>query len=466
MLATTLLQFGYAAITSRLVPDTGFGAFAVAMSLTALVSVFAQGGLGSAVARASELHSGKLSFLVVFAVGMGVVAALLIVTLARPWAGLWNAPDAVGPTRVIGVTAFLAPLSGLLQGILRRLGEFRALAILMVATSTAGMAVGVVAVILAPGPMTLLVSPVTAAVLLTLAALIVTRQQWWAKPDAAAARTELGFGWRVLGLMILGYLIGSVGRLSVSRWVGPDALGQWNRADVLTVVPLDAGGGAIRRAVYPEIRHDIGVQSRTRQAWTDYLLLLAWAFFPVTAILAGAAPLAIATLFGPGWGLATTMAPLLAIGAGIAAVESSLAGALESVGRFRLLVWTALAYLAVIVAGAVVTKITGSWAAALVALIVGPALRHLLQVVYSSRFGALDGWSLAKGYSYSFAASAVLGGATALVSAGMIGQLRPIAAVTGAVILIAAAVAGIAMRRRLPPVQILARYRSDASAGS
>jgi O-antigen/teichoic acid export membrane protein len=466
MLTTMLLQFGYASTTSRLVPDTGFGSYAVALSLTALVSLFAQGGLGSAIARAPELHSAKLSFLVIYAVGMGVVAALLMVLLAKPWAVLWNAPDAVGPARLIGLTAFLAPLSGLLLGILRRLGEFRALAILMVATSAGGMVIGVVAVILAPGPMTLLVSPVTASVLLTVVSLIVTRRHWWARPDATAARSDLGFAWRVLGLMMLGYCIGSIGRWSVSRWVGTDALGQWNRADVLTVVPLDAGFGAIRGAVYPEIRNDIGVQSRTRQAWTDYLLLLSWACFPVAAILAGAAPLAIATLFGPGWELAARMAPFLAIGAGIAAIESALAGALESVGRFRLLVPTALAYLAVIVGGAVVTKTTGSWAAALAALIAGPSLRHLLQVVFTTRSGALDGWSLAKGYSGSLAASAVLGGAAALVSAGMIGQLHPLAAIIGAVIFIATAVAGVTMRRRLPPVQILARYRSGSSATS
>ena len=464
MLATVLLQLAYAGVTSRLVQDTGFGAVAAAMSLLALVSLFAQGGLGSAIARAPELHSGKLSFLVIYAVGMGVVAALLLVLLARPWAALWHAPDAVGPTRLIGATAFLAPLSGLLLGLLRRLGEFRGLAILMVATSAAGMVIGVVAVILAPGPMTLLVSPVTASVLLAVVLLIATHRHWWARPDAAAARTDLGFAWRVLGLMTLGYLIGNVGRWSVSRWVGPDVLGQWNRAEVLTVVPLDSGFGAVRGAVYPELRHDMGVQSRTRQAWTDYLLLLAWTCFPVAAILAGAAPLAIATLFGPGWELAATMAPFLAIHAGIAAVEAALAGALESVGRFRLLVPTALANLAIIVAGAVVTKMTGSWAAALAALIAGPSLRHLLQVVFTARFGALDGWSVVKGYSFSLAASAVLGGAVALVSAGIIGQLRPLAAVTGALILIAAASTGITMRRRLPPVQILARYRSGGSA--
>ena len=160
------------------------------------------------------------------------------------------------------------------------------------------------------------------------------------------------------------------------------------------------------------------------------------------------------------------MAPFLAIHAGIAAVESALVAALESVGRFRLLVPTALAYLAVIVAGAVVTKMSGSWAAALAALIVGPSLRHLLQVVFTARSGALDGWSLVKGYSGALAASAVLGGATALVSAGMTDRVRPLTAIAGAVILIAAAVAGISMRRHLPPVQILVRYRSGGATAT
>lgn len=458
--AMTLLQFGYAAVTSRLVPDTGFGVYAVALSLLLLVNLFAQGGLGDAAARTPELHAGKLSFLVLVAIGLGILGGLLVVLLARPWALLWDAPDAVVPARVIGVIAFVAPLSGLLVGVQRRLGGFRVLAISMVATSVVGMVIGLVAVVVAPGPVTLLVSPVAASLLLVVVSLILTRRHWWAQPNAAAAQADLGFAWRVLGLTMLSYLSGNVSKWSVSRWVGTDALGQWNRADVLTAVPINQGASALNRSVYPELRHDIGIQSRTRQAWTDYLLLTAWSCFPVAAILAGVAPFATAMLFGPGWELAATIAPLVAVQYGIVAVEAALASALQSVGRFRLLVPTALASVAVIAAGAVVTAVTGSWVVAIAALIAASLLRHLLQVVFTARSGALDGRSIARGYSFSLAASAVLGGTTALMSAGVLGRICPLAAIAGAVTLIAAAVAGIALRRHLPPVKILARYRS------
>jgi O-antigen/teichoic acid export membrane protein len=461
-IATTLLQFGYAAVTSRLVPDIGFGAYAVAASLLLLVTLIAQGGLGEATARTPEFHPGKLSFLVLVAIGLGMAAALSVILLAGPWAALWDAPDAVNPARLIAVTAFLAPLSGLLIGVQRRLGGFRALAVSMVATSVAGMAIGVVAVILAPGPMTLLVSQMAASALLAVVLLILTRRHWWAKPDPVAAKADLGFAWRILGIWMLAYLSLNLGKWSVSRWVGADALGQWNRADVITAVPMNQGTRAVTQAIYPELRHDIGVQSRTRQAWTDYLLLIAWAFFPAAAILAAAAPAATPILFGPGWGSAAAIAPFVAIHYGIVAVESALANALESVGQFRLRVWTALASVAVMVAGAALTSVTRSWVVALAALIAASLLQHLLQVVFTTRLGALDGWTLARGYLCALAVSSILGGGTALVSAGVLG-ISPHAAIVGAVVLIAAAGVGFALRRHLPPAKILARYRSDAS---
>ena len=460
-LGTAVLQFGYAGITSRLVPDTGFGTVAVALSLTALVSLFAQGGLGDAAARMPELAPGKVSYLVLIAIGLGVVAGLLVALLARPWAVLWDVPDAVGPIKLVAVATFLAPLSGLLLGLLRRLGGFRVLAISMVATAAGGMAIGVIAVILSPGPLTLLVSPVASSLLLTVVSLILTRRHWWARPDAGATRADLGFAWRVVGLTMLSYLSGNIGRWSVSRWVGIDTLGQWNRADVLTAIPIEQGRGALTQAVYPEFRHDIGVQSRTRQAWTDYLLLVAWVFFPVAAVLAGAAPIATAILFGPGWGLAAAIAPLVAIRTGIASVETALAGALMSVGRFRLLVPTGIASVAVTAAGAVVTATTGSWVAALLGLTAASLVRHLLQVVFTVRQGALDGWSLVRGYLWALVTSIVLGGATALVSAAILGGIPPITAFIGAAILVAAPVVGLAQWRRLPPTRILARYRTN-----
>lgn len=457
--ATALLQLGYAGVTSRLVPDTGFGAYAVAMSLLTVVSLVAQGGLGEATARTPQLDRGKLSFLMLVAISLGIAAGILVVLLARPWAVLWDAPDAINPARLIAATAFLAPLSGLLLGIQRRLGGFRAIAITMVGTSAAGMAIGVVAVMLSPGPITLLVSQISASALQVVVSLILTRRHWWGRPDAAAAQADLGFAWRILGITILTYLSLNIGKWSVSRWVGTDALGQWNRADVLTAVPIDQSTRSLTQAVYPELRHDIGVQSRTRQAWTDYLILVAWAAFPFAAILAGAAPIAIKMLFGQGWVLAAAIAPFVAIHFGIFAVERALAGALESVGKFRLRVWTALTSVAVIAAGAAVTKVTGSWAVPLAALIGASLLQHLLQVVFTARLGAIDAWALVKGYSSSLAGSGILGGAAALVSAGMLGRISPLAVIAGAVIMIAVAVVGIATWRHLPPVKVLARYR-------
>jgi O-antigen/teichoic acid export membrane protein len=462
-IATMILQFGYAAVTSRLVPATGFGAFAVATSLLVVVTLIAQGGLGEAAARTPELHPGKLSFLVLVAIGLGMVAGLSVLLLARPWAALWNVPNAVDPARLVAVTALLGPLSGLLIGLQRRLGNFRALAVSTVATSVAGMAIGVVAVIRAPGPLTLLVSQMAASALLAAVLLVMTHRHWWAKPDGAAAQADLGFAWRILGIWMLAYLSLNTGKWSVSRWVGADALGQWNRADVITAVPLSQGTRALTQAVYPELRHDIGVQSRTRQAWTDYLVLIAWFFFPAAAILAGGAPIATATLFGPGWGLAATIAPLVAIHYGVVAVEAALANAIESVGEFRLRVWTALASVAVIAAGAALTTVTRSWVTALAAVIAASVLQHLLQVVFTTRMGALDGWSLAKGYSYALAVSAVLGGAAALVSEGLLGRFPLFAALAGGVVLFATGGVAIAMRRRLPPMKILERYRSGTS---
>lgn len=459
--AITLFQFGYAAVTSRLVPDTGFGSVAVALSLSAIVSLIAQGGLGQATARTFELNPGKVSFLVLFAIGLGVVAGLLLIVLASPWAALWGAPDAVKPTMLVGLTALLAPLSGLLLGILRRLGEFRALAVSGMLTSSAGMAIGIVAVINAPGPMTLLVSTVVGSLLLTIVALILTREYWWARPDATAARADLGFAWRVLALNMLSFLTLNVSKWSVSRWLGTDVLGQWNRADVLTSVPIYQAVTPLIQAMYPEFRHDIGVQARTRHAWTDYLTLVAWVCFPLSAILAGAAPLTIAILIGPGWGLAAAIAPLLAIRSGIGVIATALASALESVGRFRLLAATSLASLGLFAAGAAVTAMTGSWVSALLGFIAGSLVRHLLDLVFTARLGALDGRSVAKGYLSALGASVVLGGAAAMVSAGALGTLPPIATVTGVAILIAALILSIANWRRLPPARIIARYRSN-----
>lgn len=458
-LITVILQFGYAAVTSRLVDDVGFGAYAVALSASALVSLLATGGLGQTIARMQFLSSAQVSALAAYALGLGAVAASVLFLSAEFWAKAWETPAAVVPIQVLSVSAFIAPLSGLLNGLLRRQQRFRLLAMILVLSNGIGMGVGVVGVILAPGPTTLLISPITALVLLTTLSIIAARSTVFARPEFYSINHHLRFSWAVTGVSLISYLNGNIGRLAVSRGVGVDVLGQWNRADVLTTVPLQQMHGAVQQAIYPEFRHDIGENERTQRVWTDLLVLLAWVAFPLSALVGVIATVAVPVLFGSGWGLAAQFAFPIALIVGVQMVSTTLSSALEAVGRFRMVMLSHLVSLSLQVVGAVAALSLQNWLPVLIAMATSTVAWHAIQVVLCSTRGYLLMQQLLYGYLGASLIAALVASCGWGVVLGVRGELPFYIAILSLSVLIFGSIVCWRLRSSLPPLKILEQYR-------
>lgn len=459
-LTTAFLQIAYAAVTSRLVDDVGFGTYVVALSVTALISLLANGGLGQTVGRMLNLDAGRISALAIYAAGLGVAGALILLATADLWAQLWAEPAAALPIRVLAVAALMSPLSGLLSGLLRRQQRFRTLAISVVVANSVGMLIGVLAVIAAPGPLTLVISPTAAIVMLTILTLGLNRAAVIARPTFRTVGQELRFSWAVTGLSVISYLNVNIGRWALSRGVGVDTLGQWNRADVLTTVPLEQAHRALQQAIYPEFRHDIGGNERVRKVWTDLLILVAWAAFPLAAVVGVVAPAVIPIVFGPGWELATSLAFPLALILAIQMVSTTLGSALEAVGRFRWILTTHLITFGIQAVGAVYAIMLADWLPVLLALAGSNIVNHTLQVTLCATRKIIDSSRLLAGYFTAAVAAAALGGCTWGIISAFGGAVDLWVGVASGIALLVGGLLSWRYRHGLPPLRILGLYRS------
>jgi O-antigen/teichoic acid export membrane protein len=454
-----MLQFGYAAVTSRLVSDAGFGAYAVSLSVTALITLLANGGLGQTVGRMMDLVRERISALALYAVAMGVLGAAILLTGADFIAQFWATPAAADPIRILAVAALLSPLSGLLAGLIRRQQRFRLLALSVVAANVTGMAVGVVAVVLEPGPIALVISPTVAAIILTGLMIVLNWSNVFAKPGFRAVKGELRFSWKVTGLSVISYLNVNLGRWALARGPGVDVLGQWNRAEVLTTVPLEQAHRALQQAIYPEFRHDIDRNSRTQQVWTDLLVLLAWAAFPLAAIAGAIAPFVIPILFGSNWNLAGVLALPLALIFGIQTLFTTLSSALEAVNLFRWVVPTHLIGLAVQVIGATYAIAIRDWVPVIAALGISLSVQHVIQLVFCRSGGLLDVSRLLRGYLSASVAAALLGGSAWALFSALRGDLNAWMGVAALLLMVTSGFLAWLWRSRLPPATILRRYQ-------
>lgn len=454
---TVVAQFAYAAITSRAVNANGFGAYSVALSVSALIGLLASGGLGQTVGRFQVLDAPRVRALLVYAVILGSVGGAFLLVTADLWAAIWSTPGSAAPIRWLSISALLAPLLGLVGGLMRRQGRFKLFAVTSLTANLIGMVAGAIAVTSLHTASSLLVSPVLAAAITTAVGCVLNATLLLGRPSFSNAGSDVTFSWNVTAASLLSYVNFNIGKFAVARAMGASALGQWNRADVLSTVPFHQVQTAIIQATYPEFRHDITDARRARVVWTDLLVLVAWVSLPTAAAGAVLIPPLVPVLFGPGWSEAASLtAPLVVVG-GLQALSTVLAAAVEAIGRFRWVWASHIMMLTIYATAAGLTIATRQWWPVVCGLIAAMVAQHAFNIAVCSRAGYLDARTLLKHYSIVLiAASAAWGFTFAAVTLARTEAPWSIPAAIGGVVVIASV--GWLSRRHLPPYRLARKY--------
>ncbi|WP_139007360.1 oligosaccharide flippase family protein [Arthrobacter crystallopoietes] len=459
-IVTTLVQFGYAAITTRVVSAQGFGEYSVSLAVAGFVSILANGGLAQTVGRLDTLDSRKMRALGSYALLLGTASATFLWFSAGFWAVLWSMPGATLPVQVLSISALLAPSLGLSTGLLRRRSKFRAIALTTAFGNIVGMAIGVWAVNRWGNAASLVVSTVVAQIVILILAQVINGRTAFGFGRLGQARAEISFSWNVTISGVLGYFVGNLSKWSVAREVSAGALGNWNRADVVTTVPFQQLQNAMIQTVYPEFRHDIGNAQRAQRVWPDLLALIAWITIPASVVSAVFIPVFLPILFGEGWELAIELVPWLALAAGILPVTTTLASAVEAMGAFKWVWATQVALIGVQVLAVIAISRTHSIVPAIIALFATNAVRHAVHLIFCWRHRYLHVGRLIRNYM-----QVGLGGAVAWVWSVALVYLftldaeQPWRAAALAMFVILSLASLWSCRNRLPPIVIVRKYK-------
>ena len=133
-LVTKGASFVQAILLARILGITVYGEWGILLSTSAMVGVFACFGLATTTTKhvaqwrfsETERLGRLLSLLQISAMGMGLLACLILVAAAEPIAQhILVAPQLAGPLVYIGFIVLLSALSGVYSGILNGLERFR-----------------------------------------------------------------------------------------------------------------------------------------------------------------------------------------------------------------------------------------------------------------------------------------------------------------------------------------------------
>jgi PST family polysaccharide transporter len=403
------MQFGYAAVTARVISPAGFGAYGVSLAVYAILGLVAGMGLGNAAARRLTDDADGDRRLITLAIVTGSVGACVTFALAGPLGVLWGDPSATPLIQLVAIAVLVLPVVNVLGGILRRQGRIKEYAIgNLVATVTALLVGGAVVVLLREAWTLVLVPLMTQLVMM---GWFTSREPGRARPTrrVRGTRSDLRFGLKSMVNSALTQFPYYVPMWALSRSAGPVVFGSWNRAVVVAQLPLESANRAAVMVIYPGFRNHAADPAGARRTWTDMLAATALVVMPLSGFVIPVLPAAVLVVLGDDWPLVAAMGMWLWAVAAVTVLRTLLATALESSDNYGK-IWLSQVILAVaylLSAGAVWA--TQDWVPLAVGLLTGALMTHAIQI-YASRSLLYPG-SLLRWYA--------VGVVVALVCAGM-----------------------------------------------
>jgi O-antigen/teichoic acid export membrane protein len=413
---TAVVQLGYAAFTSRHADHAAFGRYAIALSATALLSLIASSGLGVAASRMPETDDSVTRALMGMALLTGVGTAAVLILLAEPWARLWGDPGASLAIRFLGLGLILSPAVGVQAGLMRREGKFKLLATVLITSSVIAMAIGMIAVALRPGAVSLAAMTVSGTFLqFTIFAMTLGRRGL-PSPSMRNARSELGFGSKALVGSLILYVGITAPVIAMSRAIGVATIGEWNRATVLGYVPLQMATSSAQQALYPEFRSAAENRARTREVWSRLFGLSVMLVWPITAAALPWFPFVTRVLLGPDWVLAGSMAQWLLAATAVYFPLAILWAAQESAAMFKE-IWRGLAmYSLIMLVAAGSVLLTHDWTSVAIGMVLASGITLCLNLSMLARARLLESRSAVRDLGQAIAASTLLGLSSAVLS--------------------------------------------------
>jgi O-antigen/teichoic acid export membrane protein len=425
-LAAFGVQLPYTAAISRLLSPHDFGLVALAMLMLRLVSYFAQGGLSSAVVQRPILEDDHIR--ASFALGLlAGCAGYVVFWLLAPLGGIvFHSQELTPVARALGVSFLVSAIGSTSVGLLRRSMRYRSMAIIDLGSYVIGYCgVGLTLALLGEGVWSLVWASIAQAVTLTAASYVCTRHSLRPLFRRRAMGALAQFGAKVSAIGFLEFLGSNLDNAAAGRYLGTATLGQYNRAWLVTSLPLGQVATSMSKVLFPAFSRLQHEPARLRQAYVDSMAIFTLVLIPIAAVIGAAAKNGVHVVLGDQWGQAAGLVPILAVASTLSLLAHLPAVIAEATGNlWQKVAIQSLQLVSLGIGIALAVALGGGIRGLAVAALVAQALQHLLYVGW---FGHLIKGSLPSVLSAHLQATGI--GAAVFLVVAVVGHV--LMAVTG-----------------------------------
>lgn len=306
-----VVQLGAQIVLARLLGPETYGLFALGVLVVGLGGYFADFGLAYGLIQKREVSDDDVRFVWTWQLALGLAVAAAVWAGATAIAAAFDKPAARGVFEALAAVCLLNAMAAPATNLLKKALDHRALQLAQLSAYVVGyVCVGIPLALAGAGILAL-----TAAMLVQAAVAFLLLYAQCRHPLGLVFRTAGGlgmlrYGTTVLATNVVNWLLTSADKLVVGRLFPAQVVGLYTTAFNLVNAPAHAGYATTQSVVFAACARMQGDTMAMRELLRRLLAAVALLAFPAFAVLAMAAQIVVAAVYGPAWAGA---APFLGI---------------------------------------------------------------------------------------------------------------------------------------------------------
>ncbi len=308
-------QLASVAILARLLTPHDYGLIALVLVVVGAAEIFRDFGLTPATIQAETLSTGQRDRLFWLNTAIGAVLAVIVFGASWPISWITGQPEMLQIMQVMSVLFILNGLSTQYRAGLLRSLRFKAIAIIDIAASAAGLGAAILGALAGWAYWALVAQQLVTAAATLIGGMIASRWLPGRWRDGESIRSFIRFGGNVVATNLLVYAGNQLDTVLVGMRFGTSALGLYNRAYQLVMTPLGQIRGPLNNVAQPVFARVQNDQARfDKYVIAGQLALGYGAGLPLAALIALADPV-VQIMLGERWIAATPIMQLFAFAA-------------------------------------------------------------------------------------------------------------------------------------------------------
>lgn len=308
------LQFVINLIMARLLLPSDFGAIGMLTIFLAVSATLVDGGFNSALIQKKE--SSQTDFSTIFFWGIGLAAVIyLFLFIAAPWIGdFFNMPILKNVLRVIGLIVIGNSITSIQSTRLRKLLEFKKLAIVNISSYFLSGALGIWMAYNGFGVWSLVAQQLSSSAITIVMLLTVTRWLPSLEFSKKSFRELFSFGGYILAANVLQEICKNFQGIIIGRRFSATQMGYFSQAHKLDLVTSYSLPQTIVTVMYPVYSTLQDERERLISILAMNIRVIAYVIFPMLALLILLAEPIITGLYGAKWYAAIPYYQILCVG--------------------------------------------------------------------------------------------------------------------------------------------------------